>query len=184
MNQPEGVWSALQHSSDPRVRSYLNLEVAMRVSSVEREPVLNAAITAFFRPQDEIHEQLLRRRSESAASLDRCELEHARRWYVNGQGQTMVVIPGPVKVRMGSPATEVGRYDYETQHMRRIGRNFAVAAKAVTMEQYRRFEPKYSRREKTSPEANCPVVGTCVAPGGRVLQLAEPHRGSDRAVVL
>ena len=30
-------------------------------------------------------------------------------WYVNGQGQTMVVIPGPVEFVMGSPTTEVGR---------------------------------------------------------------------------
>ena len=30
-------------------------------------------------------------------------------WYVNGQGQTMVVIPGPVEFVMGSPTTEAGR---------------------------------------------------------------------------
>ena len=29
-------------------------------------------------------------------------------WYVNGQGQTMVVIPGPVEFVMGSPPTEAG----------------------------------------------------------------------------
>ena len=27
-------------------------------------------------------------------------------WYVNGQGQTMVVFPGPVEFLMGSPLTE------------------------------------------------------------------------------
>ena len=30
-------------------------------------------------------------------------------WYVNGQGQTMVVIPGPVEFMMGSPSTEENR---------------------------------------------------------------------------
>ena len=30
-------------------------------------------------------------------------------WYVNGQGQTMVVIPGPVEFMMGSPTTEAGK---------------------------------------------------------------------------
>ena len=35
-------------------------------------------------------------------------------WYVNGQGQTMVVIPGPVEFVMGSPPTEAGRHDDET----------------------------------------------------------------------
>ena len=30
-------------------------------------------------------------------------------WYVNSQGQTIVVIPGPVEFLMGSPPTEEGR---------------------------------------------------------------------------
>ena len=63
-------------------------------------------------------------------------------WYVNGQGQTMVVIPGPVEFVMGSPPTEAGRRDDETQHKRRIGRTFALAAKSVTVEQYRQFRRK------------------------------------------
>src|SRR6202011_5074784 len=31
-------------------------------------------------------------------------------WYINGQGQTMVVIPSSGKFVMGSPLTEAGRY--------------------------------------------------------------------------
>jgi hypothetical protein len=42
-------------------------------------------------------------------------------WYVNGQGQTMVVIPGPVDFLMGSPETEEGRGPNELQHEQRIG---------------------------------------------------------------
>jgi formylglycine-generating enzyme required for sulfatase activity len=60
-------------------------------------------------------------------------------WYVNSQGQTMVVILGPVQFRMGSPATEAGRSPDEVQHQRRIGRTFAVAAKPVTAKEFRRF---------------------------------------------
>jgi formylglycine-generating enzyme required for sulfatase activity len=60
-------------------------------------------------------------------------------WYVNDQDQTMVVIPGPVEFRMGSPAAEEGRPPGETQHRRRIGRSFALAAKAVTVREFRRF---------------------------------------------
>jgi formylglycine-generating enzyme required for sulfatase activity len=60
-------------------------------------------------------------------------------WYVNGQGQTMVVIPGPVEFLMGSPPTEEGRQPYELQHQRRIGRSFALAAKAVTVREFRQF---------------------------------------------
>ena len=32
-------------------------------------------------------------------------------WYVNGQGQTMVVLPGPVEFLMGSPNHETGHRD-------------------------------------------------------------------------
>jgi hypothetical protein len=51
-------------------------------------------------------------------------------WYVNGQGQTMVVIPGPVEFVMGSPLTEKGRRrNDEFQHRKRIGRTFALGAR-------------------------------------------------------
>jgi serine/threonine protein kinase/formylglycine-generating enzyme required for sulfatase activity len=68
------------------------------------------------------------------------------RWYVNGQGQTMVVIPGPVEFSMGSPATEPGRQNSgvpEDQHRRRINRSYAIAASEVTVEQFRRFRKDY-----------------------------------------
>jgi formylglycine-generating enzyme required for sulfatase activity len=73
--------------------------------------------------------------------------------------QAMVVIPGPVEFLMGSPPTEVGRQDNEVQHNKRIGRTFAIAAKSVTVEEYRKFEyyaipPKYTRT------ADLSVVGT------------------------
>jgi hypothetical protein len=60
-------------------------------------------------------------------------------WYVNSQGQTMVVIPGPVEFRMGSLSTEEGRQEIESQHTKWIGRTFALAAKTVTMKEFRRF---------------------------------------------
>jgi formylglycine-generating enzyme required for sulfatase activity len=81
-------------------------------------------------------------------------------WYVNGQGQTMVVIPGPVTFLMGSPATEVDREDDETQHQRRIGRTFALAAKSVTVDQYRKFDEGYQLPAVYTRTADLPVVAT------------------------
>jgi formylglycine-generating enzyme required for sulfatase activity len=78
-------------------------------------------------------------------------------WYVNGQGQTMVVIPGPVTFLMGSPSDEGGRGLRESLHTRHIDRTFALAAKAVTVEQYRRFQKDHHYDEKNAPEQNCPV---------------------------
>ena len=79
-------------------------------------------------------------------------------WYVNGQGQTMVVIPGPVEFMMGSPTTEVGRFDSETQHKRRIGRMFAIAAASVTVEQYGQFEKDYSLPAEYTQLPNLPAA--------------------------
>jgi eukaryotic-like serine/threonine-protein kinase len=70
--------------------------------------------------------------------------ETSPQWYVNGQAQTMVVIPGAVQFTMGSPLGEADRGTNERQHQRRISRTFAVAAKPVTAEQFQRFsDDKY-----------------------------------------
>jgi len=55
-------------------------------------------------------------------------------WYVNGQGQTMVVILGPVEFMMGQNPTED-----TSPYKARIGRTFALAAKPVTVREFRRF---------------------------------------------
>jgi formylglycine-generating enzyme required for sulfatase activity len=84
-------------------------------------------------------------------------------WYVTGQGQTMVVIPGPVEFRMGSPPTEATRRPQEVLHRRRIGRAFAIAAKPVTKEQFLRFWPIpeqfYHSRMRFFPDPTCPIGG-------------------------
>jgi formylglycine-generating enzyme required for sulfatase activity len=83
----------------------------------------------------------------------------------------MVVIPGPVEFRMGSPPTEAGRRSDELQHKRRIGRTFAVSAKPVTVKDFQRFlrgNPKLKAwflaggqaaplMKAYSPEANGPI---------------------------
>ena len=63
-----------------------------------------------------------------------------RRWHVNGQGQTFVLVDGPVEFRMGSPPTEPDR-TADNEHERRmlIPRRFAIAATEVTVEQFQRF---------------------------------------------
>jgi formylglycine-generating enzyme required for sulfatase activity len=85
-------------------------------------------------------------------------------WYVNRQWHTMVIIPEPLEpFKMGSPLTEADRGKDEIQHKKRIGRTFALAAKSVTVEQYRLFDPRFDENRKL-PEiytrvAELPVVG-------------------------
>jgi formylglycine-generating enzyme required for sulfatase activity len=80
-------------------------------------------------------------------------------WYINGQGQMMVVIPGSVEFVMGSPPTEAGRRDDEVQHKKRIDRTFALASQPVTVEQFRRFEKASTSPAAYSRTAEFPVVG-------------------------
>jgi formylglycine-generating enzyme required for sulfatase activity len=103
--------------------------------------------------------------------LTKEEAKAPLQWYVNGQGQTMVVIPGPVEFVMGSPLAEEGHSPIESQHQRRIGRTFALAAKPVTVREFRRFL-KESHLEawfeaggqvaplmqKHSPDENGPII--------------------------
>jgi formylglycine-generating enzyme required for sulfatase activity len=78
-------------------------------------------------------------------------------WYVNGEGQTMVILPGPIEFLMGSPSTEAGRFDDEQLHRRRIGRTFAIAAKPVTVEQFRRLLKGYPYHRQYAPTVDCPM---------------------------
>jgi serine/threonine protein kinase/formylglycine-generating enzyme required for sulfatase activity len=86
-----------------------------------------------------------------------------RRWYVNGQGQTLVRLNGPVAFDMGSPDDEPGHYAHEARHRRQISRNFALATKPVTVAQWRRFlrahpEVRHYYTHKWSPDPNGPII--------------------------
>jgi formylglycine-generating enzyme required for sulfatase activity len=62
-----------------------------------------------------------------------------RQWYFNTQGQTFVILNAG-EFQMGSPASEPGRSDGETQHLCRIGRRFAIATTNVTKAQFAKFQ--------------------------------------------
>jgi hypothetical protein len=97
--------------------------------------------------------------------LRRRDPDATKRWYVNGQGQTMVLFPGPHEFRMGAVADE-SRPDQKAErlHLRRIERNFAVASKPVTVSEWERFvkdrpEVKHIYTKTYSPESSCPIIG-------------------------
>jgi formylglycine-generating enzyme required for sulfatase activity/tRNA A-37 threonylcarbamoyl transferase component Bud32 len=84
-------------------------------------------------------------------------------WYTTGQGQTMVVIPGPLQFMMGSPPNEVGGlHPREQLHLQQIGRTFAIAAKPVTVEQYLQFDRSMENDYSPvlAPTVDCPMHGT------------------------
>jgi len=86
------------------------------------------------------------------------KIEGQRGWYVNGQQQTLVVVPGPSDVEMGSPPTEIGREeDAERPKKKTIDRSFAIATKEVTVKQFLLFnaQKNYNRQFARTPD--CPV---------------------------
>ena len=66
-------------------------------------------------------------------------------WYVNGQGQTFVILDAG-EFQMGSPRSEVGRMPNEDVHQRRIDRRFAISTKEVTKGQWRSFATSHDVR--------------------------------------
>jgi formylglycine-generating enzyme required for sulfatase activity len=81
-------------------------------------------------------------------------------WYVNSQGQTLVILPGPVQFLMGSPNTELNRMNIELQHKKRIDRTFAISTASVTIEQFLAFNAQFSHTQMYRyPEPTCPIGG-------------------------
>ena len=76
------------------------------------------------------------KQSEDALRADETA---TRRWYVNTQGQTYVIVDAD-QFDMGSTESEAGRSTNETRHRRRIGRRIAIASKEVTREEWRVFD--------------------------------------------
>ena len=104
-------------------------------------------------------ELTLKRQKEIKNLLDKEKEKSLKQWYVNGQGQTMVVIPGPVEFLMGSPdVEEVGRPSNVSQHKRKIGRSFEISNKGVTLTQYKQFDAKYTLDAKYVRSGDLPVV--------------------------
>ncbi|PHQ34944.1 bifunctional serine/threonine-protein kinase/formylglycine-generating enzyme family protein [Rhodopirellula bahusiensis] len=90
-------------------------------------------------------------RSEEKAN----ELEPT--WDRNGQGQTMVHIPGPVEFTMGSPGHESFRdHSLEVPIRTKIPRAFAISDSEVTLEQYQRFDPDAHYATQYTPHPDCP----------------------------
>jgi serine/threonine protein kinase/formylglycine-generating enzyme required for sulfatase activity len=81
------------------------------------------------------------------------------RWCLNSQGQTLVLIPGPLLFDEGSPEGEEGREkgDREARHPVRIARSFAIAGKEVTVGQFLRFRRQHEPNAQFAPTADHPV---------------------------
>jgi formylglycine-generating enzyme required for sulfatase activity len=64
--------------------------------------------------------------------------ENNRRWYLNSQGETMVIVRGPIDFEMGEASSLPRGYENRL-HREQIGHSFAIASKEVTVEQFETF---------------------------------------------
>lgn len=86
-----------------------------------------------------------------------------RQWYLTQKTrQTMVILDANDPFLMGSPLTELERYQgptgqRERRHLRRIGRKYAIAAHEVTVEQFQQFRPDHSFNRANSRESDAPA---------------------------
>jgi formylglycine-generating enzyme required for sulfatase activity len=86
-----------------------------------------------------------------------------RQWYVNGQGQTMLVMVHVGEFWMGEGMTPAGefwmgeRMTPPERRRQRIGRSFAVASKEVTVEQFLRFRKDHPFPKGFAPKSDCPI---------------------------
>jgi formylglycine-generating enzyme required for sulfatase activity len=114
-------------------------------------------------PDGAVHsaaEWLLRKRNLEVPVRDlpnRSEGHGASDWYVNGQGQTMIVLRGPFQFHMGSPETEPQRDLIEPRHVREINRSFAISAHEVTVAQYGKFAPDFDYARDVAEDEACPI---------------------------
>src|SRR5262249_22309925 len=75
------------------------------------------------------------------------KVEGKRRWYVNSQGQTLVVVP-PGEFETGEEAK---------RQKVRIERRFALAAREVTVAEVRRFRKDHPYFKQYAQTEDCPV---------------------------
>jgi hypothetical protein len=126
-------------------------------------------------------EQREKRLEGIAKALAKDQEKTAPQWYVNTQGQTMVVIPGPVTFPMGSPAVEKDHLPNEVQHQRR-NRSALCDCRQVG-DAGAIPEPDQgpvSNPGTIQPVSRCAGGGHHLVHGGAVLQSAEQGRDNPQ----
>ena len=71
-----------------------------------------------------------------------------RQWYINREGQTMMILSTPGEVWTGEGAE---------RRRRQINRSYAIAAKEVTVAQFFRFRKERQSDKQYAPSGDCPV---------------------------
>jgi serine/threonine protein kinase/formylglycine-generating enzyme required for sulfatase activity len=160
----EKNWSAAERSR--------SVDYLQHLYQTSRDPGLHGAVGWLLRLWNQqswlnqVDEELARNEGDRARKLEviRKELATGARaakpqWYVNAQKQTLIVIPAG-EFHIGSPAGEAERQVDEPRHAVRLARPFAIAARAVSLEEFLRFRKDHSFSAQTAPTGDRPVNQT------------------------
>jgi formylglycine-generating enzyme required for sulfatase activity len=128
------------------------LEALSRSFRTEGDPGLHSAI-----------DWLLRVRWGGASRLEPIETQATipadRDWYVDGQGQTLAILRGPIEATVGSPEQEFPRSPMEARHAVRIDRSVAIGTREVTARQYAGFLAENPDLAPLNPIGHLPPDG-------------------------
>lgn len=160
---PPALLAQLEHQEDVSVRRAILLSAGELAGQDEERGGARADLRRAALPQPVIQDLLNRYRDDpdpgihaaaewalqrfgkedELATLDRqigsVPVRGDAAWYINRQGHTMVVLPGPTQFLMGSAKPARPEEEDERLHSSRIRRSFSIASKETTVEQFRRF---------------------------------------------
>jgi formylglycine-generating enzyme required for sulfatase activity len=90
------------------------------------------------------------------------KIEGDRKWYVNGQGQTLTIVNDSMDFMMGSPIAEQDREGgvearLEFQHKRKVNRTIAMGTAEVSVADFARFRRDHEYHQLSAPTTDCPV---------------------------
>ncbi len=177
---PQSLWEQFEIEKESSVRQALLLSLgdlaAAGLLGADQELLIASELLRLYRldPDPGIHsaskwtlKQLGRDEelAEAHATLATGDSTDGNGWYVTKHGQhTMVILEPPASFWMGSPITEVERYDgpqgvFERRHRRNIGRTFAIGAHEVTVQQFREFREAHWFDDEVVPDDDAAPAG-------------------------
>ncbi|MDB5340259.1 MAG: stkP 5 [Planctomycetaceae bacterium] len=126
----------------------LSVPSLLKIYREDPDPGIHAA-SRFLLQQCQVIEPLVKIDRDLATGA----IEGGRSWYVNRQGQTLVVFPRPGEVLVG----QKNDVNYYPQHKHLFDRTFAIGAHEVTVAQFQRFRPDHVYVARLSSTPDCPM---------------------------
>jgi formylglycine-generating enzyme required for sulfatase activity len=160
---PKVLWTRFDQEPDVSIKRALLLSLGEfgpdRLPVVERKNLIPRLLDVYRdNPDPGLHgaAEWLLRQWQADAGLEEIDkrvatgkAEGKRQWYVNRQGQTMVLVPRPGEFWMGlGPQRKKQRIDY----------GYTIAAKEVTLEQFLKFRKDHPFQKQYAPSNDCPVM--------------------------